>query len=113
MENREIKPSAEEPAIEAELVSNGPGDNGRYEDPGQTFTPPPEARGVLTRMKAFVGGMLALFGAGLLIVGALLTYTVIGAIIGIPMMLAGAAALYLFFKLMASGPGNIRVFRNF
>lgn len=89
-----------EDCVEPELVSPG----GSPRDGGRRPPPPPPARpGLLARLKGLLAAGLALTGAALFITGALLTSTVIGAIIGIPLLLLGAAAFFLLFKLLSAG----------
>ncbi|PIU18534.1 MAG: hypothetical protein COT18_10330 [Elusimicrobia bacterium CG08_land_8_20_14_0_20_59_10] len=107
METPKTLQAREEEVIEPEIVSNGPGDSGQYDDRGRTsYSPPPQALGVVKRLKAIAAAVLALTGAGLFITGALLTSTVIGALIGIPLMLGGAAAFFLLIKLLGAGSKN-------
>jgi len=100
-----------EECVEPELLSPG-GRGPRYKSPrpdgGQAGKP-----GLLTRLKLFAAAALALLGMGLFLSGALLTSTVIGAIIGIPLMLAGALVFFLLFKLLTFGAKNTFVFRRF
>ena len=104
---------ATEECVEAELVHEG-GSEPRHKSEHIYNAPPPlPPSGILTRLKRFIGGGLAVLALTLLIIGALLTSTVIGAILGIPLMLAGAALLALFFKLFASELRNFVVFRKF
>lgn len=96
--------------VEPELIS--PGGGPRREEP-RFSAPPPKAPGLLTRLKMLLAGGLALLGIGLLFSGALLTSTLIGAIIGIPLMLLGALIFYLLFKLLSFGSNNHVIFRRF
>ena len=103
--------SVTEECVEPELISPGGGPyKPRGEEPRQQR--PPEKPGFFTRLKMLLAAGLALIGIGLFAVGALLTSTVIGAIIGIPLMLLGAAVFVLLFKLLASGGAPI-IFRRF
>ena len=108
-------PEKAENCVEAEIVYNGEGDRaGAYGGRQRAeYAPPPKAPGLFTRLKGMLAGGLALLGVGLFIIGALLTSTVIGAIIGIPLMLAGAVVFFLLIKLLSSGSNNFVVFRKF
>jgi len=64
-------------------------------------------------MEIVLAGGLAILGIGLFMIGALLTSTVIGAIIGIPLLLAGALVFFLLFKLIASVSSSSVIFRRF
>ena len=66
----------------------------------------------MTAALVVFGYLSIVLGIGLFAAGALLTSTVIGAIIGIPLMLLGAAVFVLLFKLLASGGAPI-IFRRF
>lgn len=100
-----------EECVEPELISPGGGPyKPRGEEPRQQR--PPEKPGFLTRLKTLLAAGLALIGIGLFAVGALLTSTVIGAIIGIPLMLLGAVVFVLLFKLLASGSPSPIIFRR-
>ncbi len=100
-----------EECVEPELIS--PGGGPRREEP-RFSAPPPQAPGLLARLKMRLAAGLALLGIGLIIAGALLTSTLIGAIIGIPLMLLGALVFYLLFKLLSFGSNNNTfVFRKF
>ncbi len=109
MTNRQV--AATEDYVEPELLSPG---GGSFKPRGEEPRPqrPPEKPGLLTRLKMLLAAGLALLGIALFTVGALLTSTVIGAIIGIPLMLIGAAVFVLLFKLLASGGPPI-IFRRF
>lgn len=109
MDDRRIIPA--EDWVEPEIIT--PGGQGRREAP--FGAPPPRAGrpGLLQRLRAAAAGLLGLLAAGLFLAGAFLTSTVIGAIIGIPLMLAGALAFFLMFKLIASGAKNTVIFRRF
>ncbi|MEK7722447.1 MAG: hypothetical protein AAB359_08670 [Elusimicrobiota bacterium] len=99
-----------EECVEPELISPG----GAFKSGGEEIRKrrPPEKPGLLIRLKMLLAGGLALLGIGLFTVGALLTSTVIGAIVGIPLMLAGALIFFLLF-LLASGSQNTFIFRRF
>lgn len=109
MEDRRVAVSEE--VVEPELLS--PGSSGPRTSESRQAPPPLQKPGILSSLKSLLAGGLALIGAALLLAGAFLTSTVIGAIIGIPLMLLGAAAFYLLFKLIASGANNTFIFRRF
>ena len=101
-----------EECVEPELVSPGGGPFRPHREESREHRTP-EKPGLLTRLKMLIAGGLVLLGATLFIIGALLTSTVIGAIIGIPLMLAGALVFFLLFKLLTFGSKNAFVFRRF
>lgn len=103
--------SVTEECVEPELISPG---GGPYRPRGEEPRPQrqPEKPGFFTRLKMLLAGALALIGIALFAVGALLTSTVIGALIGVPLMLLGALFFFLLFKLLASGGAPI-IFRRF
>lgn len=102
--------------VEAEIVYDGDS-SGRgerpFERPFERPAPRPEAPGLFTRFKRMIAGILGLLGAILVIPGMILTSTIIGAIIGIPLLIVGFALLFLAFKLAFSGSQNAFVFRKF
>ncbi len=99
-----------EECVEPELIS--PGGGPRREEP-RFSAPPPQAPGLLARIKMRLAAAMAIVGICLFIAGALLTSTLIGAIIGIPLMLLGALIFYLLFKLLSFGSTNTFTFRRF
>lgn len=110
MTDRRLAPAEE--YVEPEILS--PGNRGRRQESFTEPPPPPlERPGLLQRLKATLAAVLGLLGAGLFLFGAFLTSTVIGAIIGIPLMLLGALVFFLLFKLLASGSNNTFIFRRF
>ncbi|MEI7530284.1 MAG: hypothetical protein WCK76_15205, partial [Elusimicrobiota bacterium] len=110
MEEKSVAVSEE--CVEAELVHEG-GSEPRQERPRAYSAGPLPPAGVFGRFKRFLGGALLLAALALMVTGGLLTVTVIGAILGIPLLIAGAALLGLFFKLFASSLGSSVVFRKF
>jgi len=110
MEERRLAVSEE--CVEPELVSPG-GQGQRTSGPRPGPVPPPQPPGLLTRLKALLAAALALLGFALLVSGALLTSTVIGAIIGIPLILLGALVFYLLFKFLSLGAVPPVTFRRF
>ena len=108
MEERGVIKS--EDCVEAELVYEGPSGPGRQREYSGRTAPPPE--GIFARFKRFIATATGLLALLCFVSGALLTSTVIVAIIGIPLMLAGAALFALLFKLLA-GSGSFAVFRKF
>ncbi len=115
MEDKRV--TVAEECVEPELL--GPGASPRGQDangprPEEVFgAPAAEKPGIFTRLKMFLAGLLALIAVGLVIIGAVLTSTIIGAIIGIPLILAGAAVFFLLFKLLTLGGKPPIVFRRF
>lgn len=105
MADRDIATAKEPDFVEAEIVYDGDGSERQAPPP---FEPP----GLFTRFKRMIAGLLGLAGAILLVLGMILTSTIIGAIIGIPLILIGMALLAGAFKLAFSGSQNI-VFRKF
>lgn len=103
--------SVTEECVEPELISPG---GGPYKPSGEEPRQqrPPEKPGFFARLKMLLAAGLALLGIGLFAAGALLTSTVIGAIIGIPLMLLGAVFFVLLFKLLSSGGAPV-IFRRF
>ncbi|MBI5745343.1 MAG: hypothetical protein HY952_12440 [Elusimicrobia bacterium] len=95
--------------VEPELLGTA-GSRPRADD---AFYQPPQRPGLLARLKFFAAAALGLLAAVLFFCGALLTSTVIGAIIGIPLMLAGAVVFFLLFKLLTLGSKNSFIIRRF
>ncbi|MCM2267285.1 MAG: hypothetical protein NDI60_05845 [Elusimicrobiales bacterium] len=95
--------------VEPELIEpgGGPARGGGF------YAPPPQSPGLLTRLKVLAAAGLGLAALALLALGALLTSTVIGAIIGIPLMLAGAALFFTLFKLLSLGSRSSFIIRRF
>ncbi len=107
--SNELQPAVE--TVEAELLGPGAGPRRRPEEP--FVRPAPEKPGLLTRLKMLIAAGLALLGVGLVFAGALLTSTVIGAVIGIPLLLAGGLVFFLLFKLLSLGAKPAVFFRRF
>ncbi|OGR65074.1 MAG: hypothetical protein A2X31_07920 [Elusimicrobia bacterium GWB2_63_22] len=102
-----------EDCVEPELVRPGEGGfRSAGPGPGRGF-PPPEKPGLFTRLKMLVAAGVGLLALGLVMAGALLTSTVIGAILGIPLLLAGAALFFVLFKFLSFGSKNTFIFRRF
>ena len=108
MEDRRL--ALNDDCVEPELLSPGRSAP-RAESRGEPF-PPPRPPGLLARLKAFLASALALLGLALFVSGALLTSTVIGAIIGVPLMILGAIVFFLLFKLLSAGASGF-VIRRF
>lgn len=98
--------------VEAELLPEGSYGPLPESGPARPAAPLPQP-GLFTRLKIFIGGALMLLALGLIVLGVVLTSTVIGAIVGIPLILAGAGLLALFFRLFAAGLQKFVVFRKF
>lgn len=92
--------------VEAELVEPG-------SPRGARRAAAPQRPGLLTRLKLFLAAGLGLAAFALFALGAVLTSTVIGALIGVPLMLAGAALFFVLFKLLTLGSGSSFVIRRF
>lgn len=65
--------------------------------------PSPDGGGVLKKMRALAAAALIISGMVLLVPGALLSASLIGALVGVPLMLAGGALLFAGIRL---GAGN-------
>ncbi|OGS11406.1 MAG: hypothetical protein A2285_07755 [Elusimicrobia bacterium RIFOXYA12_FULL_57_11] len=110
MEEKDI--ARNEECVEAELVHQG-GGAPRPEGPRAPVSGPSAAPGLFTRLKMLIAAGLGVAALALLLAGGLLTSTVIGAILGIPLMLAGVALLALLFKLFSAELKNFVVSRKF
>jgi hypothetical protein len=116
MELESFKKAREEDYVEAEIVS-GPGASAsseggragnRREKVENYGTPRPEPGnipfyGLFLRLKFIFITATLLIGFGLMILGIILTSTVIGAIVGIPLLLLGGFLIWLLFKLLTLG----------
>jgi hypothetical protein len=97
----------------------GAGDNSReYEGPrdnGRLI--PPETNpfyAFFLRVKLVFIAAVLLVSFGLIILGVILTSTLIGAVVGIPLILLGIFPLWFLPKLLVSGKkNNFFVFRRF
>lgn len=125
-----FKKNPEDDYIEPEIVS-GPGSDGgpgagdgrragsRRENPENYGPPRPEPvsipfYGLFLRLKFIFITAILLLSFGLIVVGLILTSTLIGAIIGIPLLLLGGFLLWLLFKLLTIGQKSQPiVFRRF
>jgi hypothetical protein len=123
MVSRDFQKIRDEDCVEAEIVS-GPGAGSdtsgtrpRRERPDGYAAPHPKPvnipfYGLFRKIRSiFVVGAL-LLGFGSLFLGIILTSTVIGAIIGIPLLILGGLCLWLVFKLLGqkAHPINFRRF---
>jgi len=122
MELEKFKKTADDDCVEAEIVS-GPGIGGAS-DPadgrptGPSYhraknygAPDPEPSnipfyGLFVKLKYLVIIATVLLSFGLIVVGLILTSTVIGAIIGVPLLLIGGFLIWLLFKLLGKGQKN-------
>ena len=130
MDLQPFKKATEDDYIEPEIVS-GPGSGGDTGDRNghrsgnrhkrsENYGPPPHERsgipfyGLFLRLKViFITGIL-LVSFALIVLGLVLTSTVIGAVIGIPLLLLGGFLLWLLFKLLTFGQKTRPiVFRRF
>ena len=100
--------------VEPELLSNGPSDNfHKKREEAPAGFPPPQKPGLLTRLKLLLAAGLALFAFALILLGAFLTSPIIGAILGIPLIILGALLFFLMIKLLSFGSNNHVIFRRF
>lgn len=117
------KPAGEDFA-EPELVDDGqawrgaqaaPEPGGREQDGGPVGAPPAgPLYAIFARLKAVFITAVLLLSFGLIALGALLTSTLIGAVIGIPLILLGSAPLWLLFRFLLSGrKTGVFIFRSF
>ncbi|MBI4802503.1 MAG: hypothetical protein HY796_08275 [Elusimicrobia bacterium] len=122
-----VKRLSEENCIEPELVNNGPGvyegrrgeaqaAGGREQRGGTARVP----RGInlfyaaFARLKLVFITAILLAGFGLIALGVILTSTLIGAVIGIPLLLLGGFLIWLLFKFLTfSGRSKSFVFKRF
>ncbi len=86
------RPSDEEKVYDAEVVGLPP-------------PPPPFWKRIFSRL--FMTAVLILVGGGLCVAGVLLTLSIIGAVVGIPLVFAGAA-LILAALFLPLGAGTVR-----
>lgn len=123
MELEAYKKTGDDGCVEAEIVS-GPGagagaGGGRRERP-ESVSPPGPGRatipfyGLFQRVKALFTTAMLLISFALIVTGLILTSTLIGAIIGLPLMILGGFLLWILFKLLTLGrkSGPV-VFRRF
>lgn len=117
------KPAGED-FVEPELVDNGEAWRGRRASPAQDGRErggasgiPPAAGplyAIFARLKAVFITAVLLISFGLIFLGAILTSTLIGAVIGIPLILLGFAPLWLLVKFLAAGgKRGTFIFRSF
>jgi len=106
-----LKPGADEEAIEPEIVS-GPMPLGRGARKDESLAG--RFRSFILRIKMLFSAAIALTALALIIIGAVLTSTFIGAVLGIPLMLAGGLLIWLLFKALTFGKTkNFFVFKRF
>ena len=93
----------EQEAIEPEIVSGGARceDIPPCRDARETFSPP--KADIWLKLKFFAAAALAFAGLCLAGLGLLLTWTVIGALIGLPLLAGGLLLLWLAFQVLAGG----------
>jgi hypothetical protein len=123
MAMRSFKNIPEDDCVEAEIVS-GPGSfsgggaprgkaAGGSEPPTQGSVNIP-FYGLFQRVKLVFIAAILLAAFGLIALGLILTSTIIGAIIGVPLLILGGLCLWLLFKLLTPGQKNRPVvFRRF
>lgn len=92
-----LKPGADEEAIEPEIVS-GPslGTNCGY----KTESVMGRFRAFIFKLKLLFTAVIGLIALTLIVIGAVLTSTFIGAVLGIPLMLAGGLLIWLLLKAL-------------
>ena len=125
MELEAFKNIREDDCVEAEVVSGpgvgsqtGGGAHTRRERPDDSEPRPAPSNipfyGLFLKVKSLFVTIGLLTGFALIFLGFILTSTVIGAIIGVPLLILGGLCLWLIFKLLTFGqkPGPI-VFRRF
>jgi len=101
----------EDDCVEAEIVSgpgSGSGGQSRRENQHDYTAPRPEPvnipfYGLFLKIKFIFVTAVLLISFGLIVLGLILTSTVIGAIIGIPLLVLGGLCLWLLFKLLTFG----------
>ena len=124
MEIEEIKKAPEDDCVEAEIVSGPGAENGRRTSSSGERTQDYASHrqkpvnipfyGLFLRLKFIFITAILLISFGLIVLGLILTSTLIGAIIGIPLLLLGGFLLWLLFKLLTFGQKtNTVVFRRF
>ncbi|KAF0125213.1 MAG: hypothetical protein FD189_1808 [Elusimicrobia bacterium] len=91
-----------EEVIEPEVV---------YDGFARREKPSPDGGGFLTRMRFLASGALIIAGMVLLVPGVLLSASLIGALIGVPLMLAGGALLFAGISIGA-GKFNVKTFHK-
>ncbi len=123
MEISKFQKAPEDDCIEPEIVS-GPGSGAhtaraRRESARDYESPRPEPvnipfYGLFIKLKFIFVAAFFMIGFGFIILGMILTSTIIGAILGIPLLLLGGFLLWLLFKLLTFGQKSQPiVFRRF
>ena len=103
--------AADEEAIEPEIVG-GPMPFGRGARADESLMG--RFRSFILRIKILFSAAIVLMALTLIIAGAVLTSTFIGAVLGIPLMLAGALIIWLLFKALTFGKaGNVFIFKRY
>ena len=103
--------AADEEAIEPEIVG-GPMPFGRGARADESLMG--RFRSFILRIKMLFSAAIVLMALTLIIAGAVLTSTFIGAVLGIPLMLAGALIIWLLFKALTFGKaGNVFIFKRY
>ncbi|MBU2573065.1 MAG: hypothetical protein KKH28_03190 [Elusimicrobia bacterium] len=113
-----FKKSSGDDYIEPELVNNGSGYKGRHGETqaagdrdryGGTARASRETNpfyAAFIKLKFVFTAAVLLVSFGLIVLGAVLTSTLIGAVIGIPLILLGVLPLWLLFKFLTFGGKN-------
>lgn len=91
-----------EEAIEPEVIYDG---FTRREKPG------PKSGGLLAKMRYLASGVLIMAGLVLLVPGVILSASLIGALVGVPLMLAGGVLLFAGISIGA-GRMDVKTFRG-
>ena len=121
MEPEVLRNSGDEDCVEAEIVSgpgafsrtgsSGTGQERRGERARRRTPPLYELAHRVRSLLAFLG---VLAGFALIFLGFVLTSTIIGAVIGIPLLILGFMCLWLIFRLLSAGQRKRpAVFRRF
>lgn len=117
--NRQVAPydSPEADCIEPEIVSHGPERFDRNENAQRYKGPTADVNpfyAFFQKIKFIFAAAVVLVSFGLIILGAILTSTIIGAVIGIPLVLVGVFLLWFLFKVLTLGskPGTF-IFKRF
>jgi hypothetical protein len=125
MELEAFKNTREDDCVEAEIVSGpgagfqtGGGARKRQERPDDGAPRPAPSNipfyGLFLRVKSLFVTIGLLTGFAFIFLGFILTSTVIGAVIGVPLLILGGLCLWLIFKLLTFGQKSGPViFRRF
>ncbi|MCX5786231.1 MAG: hypothetical protein NTX59_11140 [Elusimicrobia bacterium] len=95
-----LKTEAEDDAIEPEIVSSPSRGAHGGQKAGSAMS---RFRAFIFKLKLLFAGVIGLVALALIITGAVLTSTVIGAILGIPLMLVGVLLIWLLLNALTFG----------